>query len=176
MIEIEYFDEVDKNDVHSGKLVTKQEAHDGKLIHRCAAVFVLKDKYSMYVQVHKKSNGKFDHTVGGYVSTGENYEIAAYREMEEEVGISAVELSEIATSVYSDERSYIHMFGIYECTAPEEWSFRPNEEVDELKLMRLDDIVEQMNSNPEYFTGGFINTMKKYLEIKGSSLEVKTIL
>lgn len=173
---VELFDEVDRNDQPTGKKVTKQEAHAQKLIHRCIAVYVFDANGELFVQEHKKSGGKLDHTVGGHVSSGESYHEAALREMEEEIRLTGVSLQEIATSVYSDERSYIHMFGIYECAAPQEWQFSPTEEVDNIYLMKLEVIVEDMNSNPGKYTGGFINSMKKYLEVKGVDLAVKVTL
>lgn len=172
----EYYDEVDKRDIPTGRKITKQQAHDEKLVHRCVAVFVFDKKGNLYVQPHVKSNGRLDHTVGGHVDDGEDYLTAAKREMAEEIGLEDVELEELATSYYSQERTQVHMFAIYRCTAPDDWVFEPNDEVHELKLMKLEEIVGQMNSNPENFTGGFINTMKKYLEVTRNSLKISVEL
>lgn len=69
--------------------------------------------------------------------------------------------------MYSDEGSRVHIFGIYECSAPEGWKFIPNDEVEELVLMNIPDVVEMMNTfGTQKFTGGFMSTMRKYLEIK----------
>ena len=161
----EYFDEVDKDDVPTGRKVTKQEAHDNWIIHRCVAVFVFDDQGRLYVQEHLKSDRHLDHTVGGHVASGEDYKTAAIREAEEEIGLTGVALKEIMTGYYSLERRYIHMFGIYECVAPADWKFVPNDEVDVIYPLPVEEIVRAMNERPEKFTGGFINTMKKYLEV-----------
>ncbi|MDZ7785945.1 MAG: NUDIX domain-containing protein [Candidatus Saccharibacteria bacterium] len=163
MSDIEYFDVVDENDRPNGEKTTKAEAHEHRIIHRCAAVFVFNQNGNLYVQEHLKHNNKLDHTVGGHVSAGEDYETAAYREMAEEIGLSGVKLQEVATGYYSDEGVYIHMFGIFKCTAPKAWEFTPNDEVEVIYPMPVEKIVKQMQSHPEKFTGGFINTMKKYL-------------
>lgn len=166
---IEYFDVVDAHDNLTGEKTTKAEAHAHKIPHRCAAVFVFTPDGQMYVQEHLKSGNRLDHTVGGHVTSGEDYETAAYREMNEEIGLDSVTLQEVVTGFYSDEGVYIHMFGIYACTAPDGWQFIPNDEVEKIYPMPIEQIVRDMDSNPEQFTGGFINTMRKYLEVTGES-------
>lgn len=162
---MELFDVVDRADVVIG-VTNKQEAHERGILHRVAAVFVFNGQGELYVQVHKKSGGLLDHSVGGHVAQGEAYDIAARREAEEELGISQ-SLSHVA-DFYSDEgASMQHMFGLYECVADDEWEFVPNEEVEEIIPMKLGDIRALMVSSPERFTGGFINTMAKYTELKG---------
>ena len=42
----------------------------------------------------------------------------------------------------------------------------PNDEVEEVIPKKLDDIKNLMVSEPEKFTGGFINTMKQYCIVK----------
>lgn len=159
-------DVVTVQDRETGERVTKNEAHAKKLIHRCAAVYVFDGSGKLLVQEHKVSGGKLDHTVGGHVDTGETYEQAAYREMEEEIGLTGVKLKPIATSVYSDEEVCNHMFGIFECTAPKNWKFVPNEEVEKIKPMNIKEITALMKNKPKLFTGGFINTMAKFIEVK----------
>jgi isopentenyl-diphosphate delta-isomerase len=161
---MELFDLVDKNDNVIG-VTNKPNAHSNKLVHRCVAVFVFNKTGGLYVQVHKSSGGKLDHTVGGHVSKGESYIEAAIHEAEEEVNLNQP-LTELVTSYYSDEGTYIHMFGIFECIAEDSWKFEPNDEVGELVLMSIDEILQSMESNPDKFTGGFINTMKEYRRIK----------
>lgn len=161
---MEQFDLVDKNDNIIGT-TDKPTAHANKQLHRVAAVYVFNEAGELYVQVHKASGGLYDHSVGGHVSKGEDYAIAASREADEELGIKQP-LTYLST-FYSDEGVYLHMFGLFECTADKSWSFIPNDEVEEIIPMSLDVIRNLMTSNPEKFTGGFINTMKEYCTIKG---------
>ncbi|MEK7603297.1 MAG: NUDIX domain-containing protein [Patescibacteria group bacterium] len=138
--------------------------HSTKQLHRVAAVYVFNKQGELYVQIHKASGGLYDHSVGGHVSKGETYELAASREAQEELGIMQP-LSCLST-FYSDEGVYLHMFGLFECTAAKDWKFVPNDEVEEIIIMKLDDIRALMESNPEKFTGGFINTMREYCKVK----------
>lgn len=43
----------------------------------------------------------------------------------------------------------------------------PNDEVEVIFPMSLSAIQERMNSNPEDFTGAFINTVQEYCCVKG---------
>jgi isopentenyldiphosphate isomerase len=157
--------EVDMHDRPTGRQVTKQEAHDNKLLHRCVAIYVFDEQGRLYVQVHKKSGGLLDNSVGGHVDAGEDYPTAAKREGEEELGLYGVELHELATSMYSDEGRYLHMFGLYECR-PKDWKFVPNDEVEQIIPMTLEEVVEQMNADPMRFCAGFIQTMHTYIRLK----------
>lgn len=118
------------------------------------------------MQEHLKSERKLDHTVGGHVDSGEDYYTAAVREADEEIGLKNAELKKVATSYYSPERNTVHMFGIYECKPSSSWVFVPNEEVDTIYAREIAEVVSDMNSSPEKYTSGFINTMAKYLSVK----------
>jgi isopentenyldiphosphate isomerase len=164
-------DEVDRQDQPTGRQVTKQQAHDEHLLHRCAAIYVFDQQGRLYVQVHKKSGGLLDHSVGGHVDAGEDYAVAARREGEEELGLHGIELDELTTSLYSDEGHFLHMFGLYECR-PDNWKFTPNDEVEQIIPMSLEDIVAEMNEDPMRFTAGFIHTMRAYIDLKNLSLKL----
>ena len=160
---MELFDLVDNNDIVIG-VTDKPTAHSIRQLHRVAAVYVFKASGELYVQIHKISGGRYDHSVGGHVSKGETYGFAAQREAEEELGIKQ-QLTELST-FYSDEGEYLHMFGLFECVADNNWKFIPNDEVEEIIPMKLEEIRGMMTSSPEKFTGGFINTMQEYCRIK----------
>ncbi|MDB5179640.1 MAG: isopentenyl-diphosphate delta-isomerase [Candidatus Saccharibacteria bacterium] len=157
---MELFDEVDINDNVIG-VTHKQEAHTTGKLHRVGAVYVFNDTGKLYVQVHKKSGGLYDHSVGGHISQGETYAVGTKREAEEELGITQ-SLEELSV-FYSDEGTEMqHMFGLYMCVADRSWVFIPNDEVEEIIPMELSEIIKLMNNEPHRFTRGFINTMAEY--------------
>lgn len=160
---METFDLVDAQDNVIGT-TDKQTAHRKKQLHRVVAVYVFDKAGRLYVQVHKSSGGLYDHSVGGHVKKGESYEEAAVREAKEELCIDQP-LTKI-TTFYSDEGEYLHMFALYECIADDTWRFMPNDEVEQIIPMKLEDIRRLMKRSPEKFTGGFINTMKEYAHLK----------
>lgn len=161
-------DEVDEQDHPTGRVVPRSmvDVVGSDIIHRCIAVFVFDRAGRLYVQTHKKGN-VLDHSVGGHVDAGETYAVAAKREAEEELGVCDVPLTELGTGVRSREDGREHMFGVYECTPGPEWRFTPNDEVEEITPMAVEQIVAHMNEDPSRFTGGFINTLKFYIKIKG---------
>jgi len=164
---MELFDLVDEKDNVIG-ITDRTTAHATKQPHRVAAVYVFNSAGELYVQVHKKSDGRYDHSVGGHVSKDEDYATAAIREAEEELGIKQP-LTYI-TTFYSNEGSYRHMFGLFECIARPDWQFVPNDEVEEIIPMKLAVIEKMMKDSPEKFTSGFVNSMKHYRKIKNLSL------
>ena len=170
----EQFDVTDLVGKDVGRLTTKEVAHSDGSPHRVAAVFVFRND-NLFLPVHLGMNGQLDHNVGGHVFAGEDYKNAAVREMDEEIGLSAP-LEIVKLDVLSDERfgdhQFIHLFGIFETKAPENWEFVANDEVNELIPMPLDQIVAQMNQDPDKFTRGFINTLEAYLEARHPNLRI----
>ncbi|HEV7453710.1 MAG TPA: NUDIX domain-containing protein [Candidatus Saccharimonadales bacterium] len=165
--------EVDEHDKLTGRVLPRAVVCDGTsmVVHRCVAVYVFDTQGRVYIQTHKKS-GLFDHSVGGHVDAGENYAIAARRETEEELGIAGVPFHELGTGILSNEPTRRHMFGVYECYPIKDWRFVPNDEVDEIIPMAMDDLVKMVQSAPERFTSGFINVLKFYLKQKKLPYEV----
>lgn len=163
-MKVELFDLVDRQDQVIGT-TDKKTAHASGQLHRVSAVFVFNEKGELYVQEHG-SDGRWDHSVGGHVSQGETYAIAAAREAEEELGIIQP-LEELTTSLYADEHSWMqHMFGIYVCVADPSWKFIPNDEVKVIFPMSLQDIRQAMIDEQDKFTRGFHITMAEFTRLK----------
>lgn len=157
---------VDHNDVQTGEIKTRKEAHEQALPHRIASVFVFSNDGRLFVQI-RRDNGRYDHSVGGHVNAGETYIQAAKREMYEELSILAP-LSPVAMSIIEDcrETGYgpiVHMHGLFQTIAPKNWSFAPNDEVADLKLMDISEIDADMSKNPDNYTYGFIKTLAAYV-------------
>ena len=160
----ELFDIVNRQDEVIGT-TNKVAAHNNGELHRVGAVYVFDEQGRLYVQIHKKSGGLYDHSIGGHISKGESYSEGTTREAHEELGIT--QPLEKLTVFYSDEGPYLqHMFGLYTCVAKPSWKFIPNDEVDEIIPMTLTEIRDLMEREPEKFTRGFINTMNEYVRLK----------
>jgi isopentenyldiphosphate isomerase len=164
---MEKFDLVDINDNVIGE-TDKETSHKNGDLHRVVAIYVFNQNGELYLQEHLKSGGLFDHSVGGHVTKGEDYNAAAKREGFEELGLTC-SLKKVDT-FYSDEsyssKPIFHMFTIFECTPAKDWHFIPNNEVKKITPMKIKDIVNMMNREPIRFTPGFINTMYHYILIK----------
>ncbi|GAB2872630.1 hypothetical protein GCM10027176_87720 [Actinoallomurus bryophytorum] len=89
----ELLDIVDESDRVIGQ-VARGEAISRRLRHRCAAVFVRDGSGRVFV--HRRTPEKlifpslYDMFVGGVVGAGEDYDDAALREAEEELGVSGL--------------------------------------------------------------------------------------
>jgi len=145
----------------------RETAHNNRYLHRIAAVYVFNTNGQLYVQLHKKSGGLYDHSVGGHVSKGETYMQGAIREAKEELDMSQP-LQELSIFYPDESQNSMHMFGLYTCIAKSTWKFIPNDEVEEILAMEIKDIQKLMANEPDKFTSGFIATMKEYTRLKNT--------
>jgi isopentenyl-diphosphate delta-isomerase len=161
---MELLDIVNANDEIIGTM-NRDAAHTAGALHRIAAVFVFNESGQLYVQVRKSSGNLYDHSVGGHVSSGETYAVAASRETKEELGI-ALPLQELSIFNPNYAADSMHIFGLYTCTVELGWQFAPNQEVEEVIAMEVEDVQKLMIDEPDRFTRGFIATMKEYARLK----------
>jgi isopentenyldiphosphate isomerase len=99
---------VDVVDAHDRveRVVTRAEMRRDRLRHRCTFVVVRSSRGE--VLIHRRSDakdmwpGRWDLACGGVVGVGEGWEVAARRELAEEVGIVVDELVELARGAYAD--------------------------------------------------------------------------
>jgi len=161
----EFVEVVGVDEKPTGEVVTLHEAHTKRLLHRVAAVLVFSEDGRLYVQVRNEPGFRRDHTAAGHVDPGESYEQAAMREMEEEIGLQ-VPIEFVASRVTENFSTTAHIFGVFKAVPPAEWGFKPNKEVKELLLMEVNDILNDMQSNPDTYTHGFRKTLEAYLNSK----------
>jgi 16S rRNA (adenine1518-N6/adenine1519-N6)-dimethyltransferase len=94
----EIFDVVDDNDVVTGTS-TRSVVHATGLMHRAVHVLVFNKRGDILLQQRSMLKdahpGVWDSSVSGHLDSGEDYHSAAIRELEEEMGIKAVEIEEI---------------------------------------------------------------------------------
>jgi isopentenyl-diphosphate Delta-isomerase len=174
----EQFDIVDESDRPTGTLTTKKEAHAKGYPHRVVAVLVLRENGKLLIQEHKLINRLLDHTVGGHVSAGETYLRAAIRETKEELDLKT-NLEEIAIGVSAkvkdprpEFQKITHFYGVYKAVVPNNWHFKPTEEVDSIIELDVENTVKMMEENPEKFLSGFFITLAAYLKKINSPLRV----
>ena len=90
MVEDEWFDVVDANDVVIGE-ATRAVVHATGLRHRAVHVLVFRPDGRLYVQqrafTKDNSPGLWDTSAAGHLERGEDYLAAALRELEEELGV-----------------------------------------------------------------------------------------
>lgn len=89
--ENELLDVVDENDNVIDQ-ATRGECHNKGLLHRIAIALILDKNYKIFIGKRSKTKyycpGYWALPVGGHVNSGETYEQAIIRELEEELGIN----------------------------------------------------------------------------------------
>lgn len=151
-------------------LIVWQRAEN--LWHRATYILVENSKRQLYVQVRTTSKdycpGYFDCVTGGVVAAGEEYDVSAQRELEEELGIPGVPLTHLFTFPFEDEKSRVWGCGFY-CMY--DGDVTPQEsEVQRVEMMTLDDIDAARESASVKFTPDslhFLELFKTYVASNG---------
>jgi isopentenyldiphosphate isomerase len=88
----EILDVVDAHDLVMGAM-ERGEIHRKRLFHRSVHVFLFDEAGRIYLQKRSfeklEHPGKWDSSASGHVESGESYQEAAGRELEEEIGVKA---------------------------------------------------------------------------------------
>jgi isopentenyldiphosphate isomerase len=162
---------VDEDDRPVG-VASKEEAWQG-LRHRAVWVMLLDGEGNVLLQHRDPSKkllpDRWDASVGGHVDEGEDYPEAAKREMEEEIGVSDVPLTEIGSSYceesfggFSLKRFYKVYRGFIKGT-PEKLETGG---VDEVKWFTLENARKLAAEYPGDVAPGLREAMKFYKELK----------
>lgn len=89
----EIFDVVDEADQIIGR-ATRSEVHARKLRHRAVHVFVFNEGGKLFIQKRSRNKDSFpgrrDSSASGHLSSGEDYDACAVRELSEELGLTIV--------------------------------------------------------------------------------------
>ena len=160
----EIFDVVDANDQVTGT-ATRAEVHAQNLLHRAVHVFVFNKRGDLLLQKRSRLKDScpslWDSSVAGHLDSGESYEAAAVRELEEEMGI-AVEVApeEIARITPGVETGWEHV-RLYRTRHDGNLRF-PSAEVEAAMWFPLAEIAEWIAGCPADFAPGFLECWKKF--------------
>jgi isopentenyl-diphosphate delta-isomerase type 1 len=143
---------------------TRSEVHDNpSLLHKVVHVLVFDDTGKLLLQKRSQNKdvapGKWDTSVGGHVSPGEDMNMAAEREMKEELGIAPQNVVPLYTHVYRDKNESELVF-TYQCICNGPFPFN-RDEIDEVAFWLIDDIRKTLGSG--IFSGHFEAEMERFL-------------
>lgn len=114
----EYCDVVDENDVVISQ-APRSYVHQHKLKHRAAHIFIMNSQQQIFIQKRAASKDNnpnlWDISVAGHVMAQESYEQTALREVEEELGVSLIQVELLAKLPASAKTGYefIHVYKSY---------------------------------------------------------------
>jgi isopentenyldiphosphate isomerase len=144
---IEYVDIVDDYD----KIIDKtsvEKIYANKHLHRIVHILIFNRKGEMALQFRSKHKAFCPHhwgtSVGGHVQSGENYEQAALREMEEELGTKC-KVTMMYKDLYEDGTGLQKFLGTFKATFEGPFKLNP-EEVDKLEFFGLEQIQKMIDS------------------------------
>lgn len=109
-------EQVEVVDVHGEveRIVPRSQMRAENLRHRCVYVAVLTQLEELPLVVHQRASWKdaypgfWDLAFGGVCDVGEQWETAAHRELEEEAGLTNVELVDLGPVDYSDVHTMVY--------------------------------------------------------------------
>ena len=151
----ELFDVVDERDRVVGQ-ATRAEVHARGLLHRAVHIFVFNSAGELLLQ--KRSALKDEYpacwtsSASGHLDAGEDYDTAARRELQEELGFDAP-LEYLAKLTGSPETAN-EFTAFYRTTSDEEPQFPP-EEIDSLEFHALQTVSLMIAERPEEFAPPF---------------------
>lgn len=153
----EIFDVVDENDEVTGQ-ATRGEVHAKGLLHRAVHVFVFNKRGDLLLQQRSMLKdahpGVWDSSVSGHLDAGEAYETSAIRELDEEMGISGVEISKVGciTAREATGWEHVHLF-----QANYHGSLRyPCAEIEAAQWFPVAELEAWITSRPDDFASGFL--------------------
>ena len=159
----EIFDVVDMNDEVTGQ-ATRGEVHAQGLVHRAVHIFVFNPAGELFLQ--KRSHLKdvhpsaWDSSAAGHLDSGEEYDTAAARELEEELGLTGIELVRIAKLPPSDATGQEHV-ALYRAEAGKKAKLRyPCSEIETGGFFPIEVIETWTQNRPQDFAGGFLECWK----------------
>ena len=134
------------------------------LLHRSTYILVFNSQGQIYVQKRTMSKdvfpGYYDPATGGVVLAGESYEQGAVRELEEEMGIRHVPLTQLFDFYFAAQRTRV-WGGVFSCVYDGPLTLQ-EEEVESVSLMTLDAISRR--GQVELFTPDGLYVVQRYRE------------
>jgi len=168
--EFELLDVVDADDRVVGAM-ERRDIHRKRLFHRSVHVFVFDSAGRLYLQrrslAKEEHPGKWDSSASGHVENGESYEAAAARELDEEIGLSA--MPEPVLKIRACEETGMEHSMLFRVQGRgKDPSPQPNpQEVIEGRFFRTEEIEERLSREAEAFSPSFRLLFRLYREQTG---------
>ncbi len=164
----ELFDVVDEND-QVVRQATRREVHDNDWLHRAIHIFVFNKRGELFLQ--KRSHLKdahpsvWDSSAAGHLDSGEGYDAAAIRELEEELGLTIREndaLPDLVATIPASKATGWEHVKLYRTNASHGRLRFPCSEIETGGFFDLQLIERWIERRPEDFASGFIECFKAY--------------
>lgn len=159
----ELFDVCDEHDMVIDTL-PRSVVHARKLLHRAVHIFVFNSRGELLLQLRSAEKDEYPlaytSSASGHLGTGEDYDDAAPRELEEELGLSGCLLERLHKFPAGPETSLEHTV-LYRVTSDAQFRIDPRE-ILAATFHSLDEIVAMRIREPEKFTPCFVTLFNWY--------------
>jgi isopentenyldiphosphate isomerase len=159
---------VDEHDKPVGS-ATKQEAWAKGLWHRIVRIMLEDGKGNVLLQ-HRSPNKDiypdcWDNSAAGHVDAGEDYDVAAYRELQEELGMAGVTLREVGT--YTDTHVWhglkMNRFvKVYKAVTHNTPQSGEPDKIDDVRWFTIADAKKLVHDEPDGVTDGLAQVIERY--------------
>ena len=169
----ELIDIINNKGENTGKTCMKSYAHKNGILHASAHIWIFNEMGEILIQQRASDKDTFpnlwDISVAGHISAGEKPLTSAIREVEEEVGLSVSENQLTFIDTYrkkvehSQELIDNELHYIYMCKLNFDVNLlKPQtEEVLAIKMIHLNDLIVEINSN----SSNFVPHGKEYFDL-----------
>lgn len=153
------FDVVDANDEVVGQ-ERRSVVHAKGLRHRAVHILIFNSRGELFLQKRSMSKdvspGTWDSSCCGHVDSGETYEPAAVRELDEELGLKMIPAAQLIPLFKIDACAETgHEFvQVYRMEHEGPFQLHP-EEIDEGRWLKPDEVDKQIAHKPKKFAGSF---------------------
>ena len=159
---------VDANDEPIG-VGTREEAW-AKGIHMRIVRVILRDENGRILSQHRSNQKKsypnrWTDSASGHVDEGDTYDSAIAREAKEEIGVTTdiTYLGKFASKDIQKDKTILEFNAIYEGSITSTTPLALQEsEVSEVKWFELDELKQAMQDDPEQFTPGFREVIRRF--------------
>jgi isopentenyl-diphosphate delta-isomerase type 1 len=161
----EQFDVVDQQDRVLWQ-APRSEVHARQWLHRAAHIFVFNSRGELLI--HRRSATKdecplmFTSSASGHLAAGEGYEIAAVRELEEELGLKSPIQFLTVIPANGPHTSHEHS-GLFRTVTDTPPCFDP-EEIESGEFLSLTEVSRRVSEAPQLFTPCFRTLFQWYIE------------
>ena len=165
---MELLDIVDENNNLTDRVEDKDIVHEQGLWHREVSIWVMNEKGEVLLQKRaatKRLRPNKWAMCGGHVGTGENEEVAAKRELFEEMGLkaSSLELLFIDKTDISDNRRFSYMY-FWKTNAKIEDCTIQYDELSEIKYITIAELERIVKDEDEDYVFPRRNYMPRIIE------------
>lgn len=162
----EYFDHVNEADEVVGT-ATRSEIHRRRLWHRAIHIFVFRTSGELFLQRRSLNKdtapGKWVSSCSGHVDAGEDYDTAAARELEEELGIRPPEdLRRVFKEPACRQTGY-EFVQVYHCHSEGPFVLDENE-ISEGRWIGMEELDRWLREAPRDFAWSFVHLWGRYRE------------